>query len=125
MIVQIILDRTHHCGTHFQNRMLLFRTQPEMPMIKQELRTVFFRSDRKVMRILENLGTRHVNFNASGRARIFAHSTMNNQRRFLTEWFQGFPNFRRDGALHDDALHDAGSIPQLWKHQLPARAQVV
>src|ERR1044071_2793129 len=96
-----------------------------MPMIEKKLRAVIFRRDRIVMHVLENFSAADIYFNATGRARIFAHSTMNDQSRFLSQRFQRFPNFRRDGAFYDHALHHAGTVAQLWKHEFAARTHVV
>ena len=43
-------------------------------MIQKKLRAMFFWRDRKVVRVLHNLGIAHINFHAPWRARIFSYS---------------------------------------------------
>ena len=64
----------HDCMPHFQNRMLLFRTQPEMTIVQKKFRAMLFRRDGKVVCVLNYLRAGNINLDAARRAIVFANA---------------------------------------------------
>jgi hypothetical protein len=66
VIVEIIARCLDHGMADLQNRMLLFRTDPKVPMIHKELGAVFLRRDRIISRVVNDIESRYVQFDADG-----------------------------------------------------------
>ena len=64
----------------FQNRVRFFRAQPQMPIVQKKFRAMFFRRDRKVVRILDDLCINDVDLDSAGRARVFTHTATHDER---------------------------------------------
>src|SRR5689334_20663224 len=94
-------------------------------MVQQKLRTMFFRRNGKVMRVLQDLGIDDIDFHTAGSSCIFAHTSRDDERRFLAEALQRFPELRLYGVSGYHALHDSAAVPQLREQKFSTRTQVI
>src|SRR6476659_3267069 len=94
-------------------------------MIEKKFRAMFFWRNRKIVGVLDDLSTRHIQFDAARCAAVFAHLAGNDECRFLAQRLKCLPKVRRYRTLHDHSLHDPGAVTQLWEHELAARTHVI
>src|SRR3954470_15941242 len=105
--------------TDLKNSVLFSRADPQVPMVHQKFGSMLFWCDRIVMNILKYFDILDVHLNSDGRTGIFFYSSVNYQRRFLTQGLRLF-EYSLIIAFEDDALDDTCTIPQLKKNQLSA-----
>src|SRR6267142_1005681 len=105
--------------------MLASRTKPDMAVVQKKLSAVLLGRNWIIVDLLDDLRVGHVDFKAPRRPAICSHLSAHNQGRFLTKTLECFEKFGRHCVLQHDALHDAGSIPQLRKEDLAAGTDVV
>src|SRR5262249_30702168 len=87
VVIQEIPDRLDDCVPDLQHRMLPARAQPQVPVVHEKLSTVFLRSDRVVVNLLQDFGISHVYLKTTGRATVFAYRSFDRERRLLSESF--------------------------------------
>ena len=111
-----------------QNRRLPWCTNPQMPVLHQEIHPMLFRSDG--IRIgfrhaLHHLHVRHIEFVAARSALIGAHLALDDHARLLRQSLDRLKHLRRDRVLRNHTLNHARAVAKLRKQQLPALAQVI
>src|SRR6266568_2552554 len=114
-------------GTNAKNGRLAWRTNPEMPVVEEEVHAVFLELDRKRRGFgnsLQDLQFRNPDFVAARSALFRANLPGNDNARFLRQALQRFERF---GILLEraDALNSARAVPKDGKKQLAGLAQVV
>src|SRR6476659_8608361 len=105
--------------------MLTTRPEPKVSVIHQEFSPVLLRRDRVIVNLLKNFSCYYVDLITARSATIRAHGAFDYHGRFLAQSLERIPDFFANRALHGDTLDNAGSIAQLRKSNLPARAHVV
>src|SRR6185503_2397255 len=123
--VEEVADRANDFRSDRKNRVLPFRSQPQMPVVHQELRAVFLWGYRIIVSDLQDFDAGHIKLVAAGRALIGSNPARHNDRGFLGELFEIVPHLLRDVLLKDDALNDSRTVAYLRKDQLAARSAVV
>ncbi len=73
VVVKIIAHGLDDRVPDFQNCVLLFRADPQMPVVHQEFGAVFLRRDRIIVHVLQDLDVLHVEFDADRRPRVFLY----------------------------------------------------
>src|SRR3954451_9762716 len=105
--------------TDLKNSVLFSRADPQVPMVHQKFGSMLFWCDRIVMNILKYFNILDVHLNSDRRTGIFFYSSVNYQRRFLTQGLRLF-KYCLIVAFEHDALDDSRSVAQLKKNQLSA-----
>ena len=75
IIVEKVSHSFNYSRAHFQDRVLLFRAQPQMTIVEEKLGPMLLRRNRKIVSVLQNFGIGDVNFDSARRARVFTHFT--------------------------------------------------
>jgi len=112
-LVEEVADRLFGLVADPRDRALPRRSQPEMPVVEEEVDPVLFWLDRIVDRALSINGElRYRELESARRARIRTHLALDFDRRFLSELSEARPAIRRYRVLDENCLQQAGAVPQ-------------
>ena len=112
--------------THTHQRDLTRRTQPEVPIVHQEIDAMLLRLDRVVDRTrTEDRDVDRADFRATRCTRFKAHVTGHGNGGLECQRAESFPHLRRYLAFHEDTLHGACAITHHEKGNLTLRSDML
>src|SRR5215212_11142987 len=94
-------------------------------MVHEKLSSMFLRSDRIIVDLLQYLCIVHIDLVTTRRATVGPHHAPDHQSGFLAESLQRFPELSGNCVLQHDTLNDTGAVAQLREKNLAARTHVV
>ena len=108
-----------------QNGGLFGRAQPQMAVVHQKFRAVFFGGDGVILGHLQNFQVLYAQFISQRGAFVLAYGSGNKDRRFLGYFVAQFKLFGGNVPFKHNALNNAAAVAQLQEMQFAAGAFVV
>ena len=128
LLVQEVARRLDNLRANPQDRRLPRCTDPQVPVLHQEVDTMLLQRDREwrlLRHPLPHLYCLHVQFVPAGRAFVGAHSAAHRHARLLRQPFYRLENLGRHCGFRHNALNRPCAVAKDREQQLAAFAQIV
>ena len=121
--VEEVADGLHDRVPDAQDDRLPLGAQPVVALLHEEGDPVLLVADGELAgRLRDHPEVLHVELEADGRPRVLLHEARHRERGLLGQVVGLLEDLRADVALEDDALDDAGAVPQLQEVELAGGA---